>query len=337
MATMTIACPSCGTKQALAPEALGTKILCPCGMSYSASPVFAVAPTRSLWPEWVRRYSKHLAIAGGLLAVLGGSAAWFATRPNAAESVNPSVGPIAKAPEPKPEPKPEPPVRKPEPSTSGGSFDDPAPPAPKPEPKVETPAPKPEPKIETPAPKPEPKIETPAPKPEPKVETPAPKASTPPPVPTKVAVDPKPTPTPVTTVRPTPKLTPIHALTLFDAFDVATSDVLAKYVDKPIEVIVQGKPGRDAEGKLYFGGIVMTAGKRTPAQLARLKPQERKWEAEGYPPNILCYPAADQTAALESLPADRAVTLRGVCQGRREDDSKYMRYVVVVTDCTVVK
>ena len=80
----------------------------------------------------------------------------------------------------------------------------------------------------------------------------------------------------------------------------------------------------------------MTPSKRTPVQLAKLKPQQRKWEEDGYPPNVLCYPAADQ-AALEALPADRDVTLRGVCKGRREDDGKYMGYVVVVTDCVPVK
>lgn len=287
MASLTIACPSCGTTQKLPPESIGQKVQCFCGMHYSASPIFAVNSERN----WLRARGKQLLTAVALIGGCAGVAAWFATRPNAAESPD---GPVAAAPA---EPKDKAPA-------VDAPFDDPP---------LEA-------KTE---PKSEPKAVAPT--------TPLP--------PAKVAIDPKPTPPPAVAKLPPPaaKPKPIKVETLFDAFDLDAAKAKAQYVNQPLSLVVRGKVAHDAEGKAYFGGVVGKPSGMSAADLAKLTPRERNWETNGYPPSVLCYLAADQTAAFEGLPAERDVTLTGVCRGRRDDAGAFMGFVVVLRDCIVAK
>lgn len=329
MPPLTIACPSCGTKQKLGPETLGQKVQCPCGMSFSASPVFAVSSGSDWPPAWLTGRGSRLFAAAILVGALSGTAAWLVTRPHAANPPTTPPGPVAESPT---DPKADTPPDQP-------SFADSPMPEPKVEPKTE---PKTEPKVEPKTepktepkviPRVEPKVEPKtAPKAEPKVE---PKTAPP----AKVPQDPKPTPAAAAKVPPLPQpaLPPVKGVTVFDAFDLPTIEIRRKYViGKPLDVTVQGKLMKDAQGKPYFGGVVVPKLKVTPEQLARLSPQKRKWEQEGYPPSVYCYFSTDVAAAFEALPADREVTVRGIFQGRRDERDAYMGYVVVLTDCQPV-
>jgi hypothetical protein len=294
MAAITIACPSCGAKTPLGEDQMGRKLQCPCGMAFSASPVFAVPngsgklsgligtlsgrqpkpPQAAAPPAPPARRSGPLAVSVILLGASAGVAAWLMTRPSAA---------------------PPPPAD--EPATAVAEAALPAPAA------SFTDEP------QTPPAQPAAK-EPEAPKAEPPGAPPMP-----PPAPPPAAVGPA-----------------VRAVKLWDAFDLDPGQARTLYAGHTVTVTARGRLLRDAEGRPYFGAELIKPGTKK----GRLTPREQRWEREGYPPNVLCYLAPDQAAALEGVPPEREVVLRGTCVGRRDEPNVYRGYVVVLEDCRVV-
>ena len=92
-----------------------------------------------------------------------------------------------------------------------------------------------------------------------------------------------------------------------------------------LEVTARGKLAKDSFGKPFFGAVVvLPRGKNT----ARMTPDERRWEQDGYPASVRCYLAPDQADRLEKVPADRDVVLRGTCVGRKDRQDVYRGYIV---------
>src|SRR5947208_190955 len=79
----------------------------------------------------------------------------------------------------------------------------------------------------------------------------------------------------------------------------------AKYAGKVVEVRAHGRVAKDSLGRPYFGAEVVKPREGRPS--ARLSPEERRWEVEGYPPSVRCYLTPEQAAALEEVPAGREV------------------------------
>jgi hypothetical protein len=272
MATQTFACPACGSHKIIDDPKPGEKMHCTCGMSFPASPVFAVANAgsrgRLSGTGWA------VGIAAALLIGTAGAAGWLMSRPQAGTpdaATHPEVaeGPAEVQPGPTPMPAPNP---RPDP----GTPDSKAPPAPNPAP-------------------------------------------------------PSPPPTP-----PAPPATPaitVSAVTLWDAFDLDPTAAAAQYAGKLLEVTGRGKLTRDTFGKWFFGAVVVKPRGKTSA---RLSPDERRWEAQGYPASVRFYLAPGQTAALEDVPADRDVVIRGTCTGRKDRQDVYRGYIVELENCTAV-
>lgn len=177
------------------------------------------------------------------------------------------------------------------------------------------------------APSPSPAVEVPKPPPTPPVAT----------VPAEPVPEPvKPVPTTPPTPTPPPPPTPVatlSAVTLWDAFDLNPEDAANRYVGKVVEVTARGKLGVDTLGKEYFGAEVVKPMAR-PGR--RLTPDEQRWEKEGYPPNVRCYLAPGQSAALESLPPGRPIVFRGTVVGRKDQQNVYRGYTVELQDCMIV-
>jgi hypothetical protein len=78
MSLQTFACPACGSRKTLADAQPGEKLHCTCGMSYPASPVFAVADAGD---KKAGGPSIRVLVLVALLVGCGGVAAWLMTRP----------------------------------------------------------------------------------------------------------------------------------------------------------------------------------------------------------------------------------------------------------------
>lgn len=165
-----------------------------------------------------------------------------------------------------------------------------------------------------------------APKPPDEVSKPAPEKKPEPPPPAVVVPPPEPPPPPKPELPPAIKVRPDR---LFDAFENADAG-MAKFGDKLMELTGPAKLGRDADGRAFLGFSVVSPRNLTPEQLAKLKPRERGWETNGYPPNIRCYLDPAQASAIEALQLDGAITIRGKVRERKDDPNVYMGYVVVV-------
>jgi hypothetical protein len=150
--------------------------------------------------------------------------------------------------------------------------------------------------------------------PQPAPAPPAPPAPPPPPPPMPVAAE------------------SLTAVTLWDAFDL-DPNAAAKYSGKVLEVTGRGKVAKDSFGRTYFGAEVVKPRGKTSA---RLTPDERRWEKEGYPASVRCYLTPEQAEVLEKLPADRDVVFRGTCTGRKDRQDVYRGYIVELDNCTVV-
>jgi hypothetical protein len=164
MPSMIIACPACGSKSKFGPERLGQKVQCPCGMSFTASPVFAVPEGGGGGPAWLSGLAEKLppltwqtglAVVGFmvLLGASAGVATWLMNRPSAAQ---PDPNPATADTTPRPSTRPKPPEPKVEEKTQR-----PVAPEPKTPPKADTPA-KAVPENSRPAPPPPPPPPTPA-------------------------------------------------------------------------------------------------------------------------------------------------------------------------------
>jgi hypothetical protein len=145
---------------------------------------------------------------------------------------------------------------------------------------------------------------------------------------------PPPNPPPPANPPPVPAAAEsLSAVTLWDAFDLDPAAAAARYTGKVLEVSGRGKLGKDSFDRPFFGAVVVQPRGKTTA---RLSPDERRWEREGYPASVRCYLAPDQADALEKLPAGREVVLRGTCTGRKDRQDVYRGYIVELDNCTVV-
>jgi hypothetical protein len=297
MATQTFACPACGSRKVIEDPQSGEKIHCTCGMSYPASPVFAIADAGN-----AKSGGPGVGLMVGLAMLIGfaGAAAWLVTRPKAGQPDRPAVAKNDKrVPVDHPTEAAETATK---PTTDDGK--------PKAVATTETP-----PKTTTPDSTP-PTSGT--------ATENSPGGSTP----TTTAVNP-PTPPPA----PTAPGEALSAVKLWDAFDLDPDAASARYTGKMIEVTARGKLARDYRDKPYFGAeVVKPRGRLT----SRMTPNERQWETEGYPPNVRCYLSPDQEAALEKVSPGQEVVLRGVCTGRKTISDVYRGYIVELEDCTVM-
>jgi hypothetical protein len=136
---------------------------------------------------------------------------------------------------------------------------------------------------------------------------------------------------------PSPPSTPVaaeslSAVTLWDAFDL-DPNAATRYTGKVLEVTGRGKMTKDQFGRTYFGvEVVKPRGKTS----ARMTAEERRWEKDGYPANVRCYLSSKQAAAVEDVPGDRDVVLRGTCTGRKDRQDVYRGYIVELDDCTLI-
>jgi hypothetical protein len=299
--SMTIACPSCGTKRRLDANSMGLKIQCDCGISFSVSPVFAVPDRDESTMTWLTGKSSRLTrwlasclqlpgSGGGMTTVfavfilLAGSAAlaaWLMSWGGAA-----TLDPRGKATDPA---KLGYTGLAPRASNSGSSV-------PKPSTGQNS--------------------------------VPLPSSTEMDPTPP----DPKPTPTP-----PPPPPTPIESLRaskLWDAFDIDRDAAAEKYFGQVVEVTGSGKVHRDEEGHLYFGAQMVTPGTKP---VSKQTAQEKRWEKSGYPPNLRCYLQPGEAAALADADPKKEYVFRGVCTGRREDPHVYMGYIVILERCQQIK
>src|SRR5947199_315177 len=89
----------------------------------------------------------------------------------------------------------------------------------------------------------------------------------------------------------------VFAVKLWDGFDLDPTAAAAKYAGKVVEVRAHGRVAKDSLGRPYFGAEVVKPREGRPS--ARLSPEERRWEVEGYPPSVRCYLTPEQAAALE--------------------------------------
>src|SRR5207302_3274792 len=90
MPTLTIACPACGVHRQCEDAELGQRLQCRCGMSFAASPVFAV-PDET--PRAGLGRLSGWAVGGSVALFVGCAAAatWLMTRPSAAPPPEPVV------------------------------------------------------------------------------------------------------------------------------------------------------------------------------------------------------------------------------------------------------
>jgi hypothetical protein len=165
----------------------------------------------------------------------------------------------------------------------------------------------------TPADPPNPEVNTNPPAPPPPQDTPPNPMPPPPPPPTPVAS--------------------LAAVTLWDAFGLDPNDAAAHYTGKFVEVTARGKVASDSLDRPYFGAVVVKPSGRVTA---RMSPDVRQWEKEGYPPSVRCYLLPEQAAALEKVGPDQDVVIRGTCTGRKGRENVYLGYIVELTDCTVM-
>src|SRR5439155_18219364 len=144
---------------------------------------------------------------------------------------------------------------------------------------------------------------------------PTPAAANPPPDRPATAAPPPPPPTPPAAAES------VSAVKLWDAFDLDPTAAAAKYAGKVVEVRAHGRVAKDSLGRPYFGAEVVKPREGRPS--ARLSPEERRWEVEGYPPSVRCYLTPEQAAALEEVPAGREVVIRRTCVGRKDIQDGY--------------
>jgi hypothetical protein len=286
------ACPACGSRKMLSDFSPGEKIHCTCGMSYPASPVFAVAETEQ---KKGGGGGRGLIAVAAVLAGVGALAAWLMTH-RSRPTESPS-GPVAVIQPSHDSTPPEHPTTVPEVGPHGDT----------------TPTPD---KSSNPPLIPDvPADPTPVP-PSPPPVTPAP--------PTIKPAPPSPPPTPVASLA---------AVTLWDAFDLDSAEAATRYAGKVVEVTGHGKVQTDSLDRPYFGIIVVKPRGRVTA---RMSPQMRQWEKEGYPPSVRCYLTPEQATALENVSPDQDVTIHGICTGRKDREEVYRGYIVELSDCTIM-
>ncbi len=108
MSTQTFACPACGSRKAIDDPRPGEKLHCTCGMSFPASPVFAVADAGGQ-----KMSGTGWAFLGSVALLIGcaGAAAWLMTRTTAGPPPDRTEGhataPAVTAVESKPTPAPD--------------------------------------------------------------------------------------------------------------------------------------------------------------------------------------------------------------------------------------
>jgi hypothetical protein len=142
MSVQSFACPACGSRKTLADAHAGEKIHCTCGMSYPASPVFAVAEgekEKYSGPGWA------ILVTIALFVGFGGVAIWRLIHPINRVS---SIGPVAVNPapvEPADLPATQPTGPPPAPSTEGRTTPPPEKPTAEPPPEKPSPPPPPPP------------------------------------------------------------------------------------------------------------------------------------------------------------------------------------------------
>jgi hypothetical protein len=131
MATQTFACPACGSHKTLDNPQPGEKLHCTCGMSFPASPVFAVATAargnRMSGTGWA------IGVAAALLIGSAAAAAWLMSRPQA-HPPDQSNGQVAVGPTQGPDQNPTPPDRPPTIPVTGNPGTSPPPDQPPPMP-----------------------------------------------------------------------------------------------------------------------------------------------------------------------------------------------------------
>ena len=144
MATQTFACPACGSHKTLDDPRPGEKLHCTCGMSFPASPVFAVAtPARG---NRLSGTGWAVGVGACLLVGTAAAAAWLMSRPQAgppessgqpsavtqgsAPTSNPPSPPVARGPD-TPDTTPSPPDQPP-PTPPSNPAPPPTPPSPLP-------------------------------------------------------------------------------------------------------------------------------------------------------------------------------------------------------------
>src|SRR3954454_5621059 len=135
MSTQTFACPACGSRKAIDAPRPGEKIHCTCGMSFPASPVFAVADAGG---KKLSGTGWAFAASVALLIGCAGAAAWLMTRTTAGtpdrsggHAAAPAHGPVFTPDDPRPPPEPErPTATRPDPDTPNPPPNPPSPPTP---------------------------------------------------------------------------------------------------------------------------------------------------------------------------------------------------------------
>lgn len=117
--------------------------------------------------------------------------------------------------------------------------------------------------------------------------------------------------------------------------DPAGADAL--YRGKRVEFRIKGRLQQDADGGWVLGAPMYEPTALTAEQYAQQTEKEQRWFRDGYPPNVLCRVALEQVQAFRALPADREVTVRGWCVGKKLDSDVGGGYVVLFNDCALVK
>ena len=108
----------------------------------------------------------------------------------------------------------------------------------------------------------------------------------------------------------------------------------AKYKDKSIKLTGSVASVRtDEKGRYFVGFSVVASGAVSKATYDAMSPQQKKWFNEGYPPNVVCYIAAEAKAAFAAAKPETMIELIGTCRGMKSDDSVWRGYVVVLEDC----
>jgi hypothetical protein len=130
----------------------------------------------------------------------------------------------------------------------------------------------------------------------------------------------------------------ISALELWQEYGSNALAADAKY--KNGQVVMSGGVhdiGRAKDGRYYVGFYVVVASAVDEFTYANMSARERKWWAEGYPPNVVCYLAKDAKEDFAGVQPGDKIRVRAKVVGMKQTDDVWQGYLVELENGQLIK
>ena len=130
----------------------------------------------------------------------------------------------------------------------------------------------------------------------------------------------------------------ISAVALWQQYGSNALAVDAKYKDR--ELLMSGgvhEVGKARDGRYYVGFYVVLSGAVDESTYDNMSARERRWWAEGYPPNVICYLAKGSEQDFAGVQPGDNVRVRAKVVGVKQTDDVWRGYIVELEGGELVK